>query len=39
MVHKFRTPVGFFADTKVIRTKRDAKIETAEDLAAAERSR
>jgi len=35
MVHKFRTPVGFFADTKVIRTKRDAKIETAEDLAAA----
>lgn len=35
MVHKFRTPVGFFADTKVVRTKRAKAVETADEIAAA----
>lgn len=30
MVHKFRTPIGFFADTKIVRTERDAET-AAED--------
>lgn len=34
MVHKFRTPVGFFADTKIVRTKRAAADVAQEEAAA-----